>query len=624
MCGISGILKFDGSSPGRDAIRAMADALVHRGPDDDGFYLSKGLAFGFRRLSIIDLSTGSQPIHNEDKTVWVMLNGEIYDFQKIRAVLEGRGHSFHTRSDTEIIVHLYEEYGETFLEHLNGMFSLALWDDKKETLILARDRMGKKPLYYCQTGTTLLFASEIKSLLRHPDCPRNLDPLSLAKYLHFGYIPAPSTIYAGVKKLRPAEYLVYRQGKLSAASYWDMPRDERSGLSFEGAKRELSELLQASVRTRLVSDVPLGIFLSGGIDSATVAAMAASSSSSRVKTFTISFSEKDYDESADARLVARHLDTEHHEESFSPETLLGLLPVMADILDEPLADPSILPTYLLSRFTRGSVTVALGGDGGDEIFGGYPTYYAHRLYERYRRLPGFVRAGIRAAVERLPVSTKYFSFDFKAKRFIRGDGFALSERHARWMSAFLPEEIGPLFTPGFAASVNMDGLYEELNGYAGATVPDPLKKAMYLDAKMYLQDDVLVKVDRASMAVSLEVRAPFLDREVVEFASTLPASWKLNGKTSKYILRETVKKLLPPEVLKKKKQGFALPLSRWFRRELTPLLDKYLDAGRLEKEGIFRPDQIGRLVSGHRNGRQENSKMLWALLVFEMWKERYG
>lgn len=624
MCGISGILNFNGAPPDRGVMRNMADAIVHRGPDDDGFYFSRGLAFGFRRLSIIDLSTGHQPIPNEDKTVWVMLNGEIYDFARIRPELERRGHRFHTRSDTEVIVHLYEEYGEKFLEHLNGMFSLALWDDKKETLILARDRMGKKPLYYCAAGGTLLFASEIKSLLLHPACPRELDHLSLAKYLHFEYIPAPSTIFSGVNKLRPAEYLVCREGRVSVASYWDMPYREQAGLTFTDARRELTRLLQGSVTKRLIADVPLGVFLSGGIDSSTVAAMAVRASSHRVKTFTISFSEKDYDESADARLVARHLNTEHYEESFSPDTLLTLLPTIADILDEPLADPSILPTYLLSRFTRRSVTVALGGDGGDELFAGYPTYYAHRLYDTYRRLPGFFRAAIRVGVHRLPVSTKYFSFDFKAKRFLRGEGCALGERHARWMSAFLPEELRRLFTPGFAASVDWSGLYGELDHYANAPIEDPLRKAMYLDAKMYLQDGVLVKVDRASMAVSLEVRAPFLDREVVEFAASLPASYKLKGGESKYILRKAVEDLLPPAVLRKKKQGFSLPLSRWFRGELTPLLDTCLNPDRIGKEGIFQPAYVSRLVAEHRSGACEHRKTLWALLVFELWKERYG
>ncbi|MHB9156169.1 MAG: asparagine synthetase B family protein, partial [Endomicrobiales bacterium] len=432
-------------------------------------------------------------------------------------------------------------------------------------------------------------------------------------------------IFAGIRKLRPAEYLVCRDNRVTISSYWDIPyADEKSIAPLESQAGELRALLGGAVKKRLVSDVPLGVFLSGGIDSSAVAAFMVKESGTRVRSFNISFSEKDYDEAPDARRVASFLGTEHHEEVFSPETLPRLLPQIADFLDEPLADPSLLPTYLLSRFTRNSVTVALGGDGGDELFAGYPTYLAHRYFGLYAGLPGAIKNAARFAVSRLPVSTGYFSLDFKAKRFLRGDGHPLAGRHARWMSAFLPEELSLLLSPGVYSSLPVKELYAELARYDGAAVKDPVEKAMYLDAKMYLQDDVLAKVDRASMAVSLEVRAPFLDRSVVEFAARLPLDRKLRGLTSKFILRRAVAGLLPPEVIRKKKQGFSLPLSRWFRKELSPLLDRYLNAERLKKEGIFQPEYVRRIVEEHRGGVRDHRKMLWALLIFELWKEHYG
>ncbi|HBU69167.1 MAG TPA: asparagine synthase (glutamine-hydrolyzing) [Elusimicrobia bacterium] len=625
MCGITGIYNFTNRPVDREILCAMADSLRHRGPDDDGYLVKDNIGLGFRRLSIIDLSTGHQPIHNEDSTVWVILNGEIYNFANLRENLLSRGHKFYTKTDTEVIVHLYEDLGESFLEEIDGMFALALWDSRANKLILARDRMGKKPLHYCLLKDKLLFGSEIKALLKHPECPRELDYDSVAKYFHFEYVPAPNSIFRQIKKLLPSEYLVVQNSEIKHKTYWQIPYNEtKLKLSLEDASGELFRLLQNAVRKRLVSDVPLGVFLSGGIDSSTIAALMSASASDEVKSFSISFSDPDYDEGPQALLAARHIGTRHFQEKFSPQTLIDLIPELADFIDEPMADPSIVPTYLLSKFTKQNVTVALGGDGGDELFGGYPTYRAHKLYSCYSALPGFIRKGAAGIVNSLPSGEGYFSLDFKAKRFLRGDGYPADERHARWMSAFLPEELPVLFTPQVAAKTDFSALYSELKHYYGPGTKDPLDAVMYLDQKMYMQDDILVKVDRASMAASLEVRAPLLDKDIVSFAARLPSSFKLKGATTKYLLKRAAGKLLPPGIINRKKQGFALPLTKWIKHDLSGLLDEYLNAGRISGEGIFNPDCVKQLLSEHRAGRKDNRKAVWSLLVFQMWKERFN
>jgi asparagine synthase (glutamine-hydrolysing) len=628
MCGITGVININQEPATKELLKKMTDTLTHRGPDDEGYYLSKNAGFGFRRLSIIDMKSGHQPIHNEDNTVWSMHNGEIYNFRELRKELESDGHKFYTNSDSETIVHAYEKYGLDFVRHIDGMFALAVWDEKNETLVLARDRMGKKPLHYCSVSGKFIFGSEIKALLAHPDCPRELDFLSLAKYLHFEYVPAPSTIFKSIRKLRPAELLVLRNGASTTKKYWDLPYDKpRLDISLDDAATQLRGLLSKAVKKRLVADVPLGIFLSGGVDSSTLTALMAEISGQKVKSFNISFTEQKFDESRDAKFVADLLGTEHYCDRFSPETLIDALPQVFEFLDEPMADPSILPTYLLSMFTRKRVTVALGGDGGDELFGGYPTYLAHKYYYNYARLPGFVRNAARAVINGLPVSSSYFSLDFKLKRFLRGEDRPLPERHMRWMSAFLPEEIAGVFNKATNSALDKTLIYDELDSVRGKTVADPLDLAMYIDSKMYLQDDILVKVDRASMGVSLEVRAPFLDTEIVEFAARLPTSMKLMPKTggyeTKYLLKKAMENTLPRRVLKKKKQGFTVPLAKWFRKELTPLLESYLNEARIEKEGIFDPSYVRRLIDDHRSGRSDNRKPLWTLLVFELWKEKY-
>ncbi|MBN1823330.1 MAG: asparagine synthase (glutamine-hydrolyzing) [Endomicrobiales bacterium] len=625
MCGIAGIYSYKGRyGESRAVIEKMTEALRSRGPDDKGFYEGDRIALGFRRLSIIDLVTGNQPMHNEEKNIWVVFNGEIYNFIELRDELQRKGHEFLTKADTEVIVHCYEEYGEGFVEHLDGMFSIGIYDEKNDRLVLARDRFGKKPLHYAFLDGQLVFASEIKSMLKHPGISREMNTTSLMKYLHFEYVPAPNTIFKGIKKLMPSEMLVCENGRLRSRLYWDIPYGaEKMKVGFDEAASEIRRLLAKAVKKRMISDVPIGVFLSGGIDSSSVAALMAMESGSKVKTFNIAFTNRDYDESGPAEDVALHIGSEHNEQSFSPSTLLDVLPEITDYMDEPFADPSVLPTYLLSKMTREKVTVALGGDGGDEIFGGYPTYNAHRLYDYYSAMPGLIKTAVKGVIESLPVSSGYFGIDFKLKRFISGDGLPDGERHITWMSALKKNEIKELLKAS-QKDVEVDVIYGELAKYAGQSITAKADLPMYIDAKMYLQDDILVKVDRASMAVSLEVRAPFLDKELTEYAARVPIDYKTSLFGTKNILKKAVEDLLPKRIINRSKHGFSVPINVWFRNELKPLISEYLGKERLKKEGIFDADYVSRLVEEHMSRKKEHRKNLWVLLMFQIWKEKYG
>lgn len=621
MCGITGFYSRSGSGDNEQLIRSMTGTLVHRGPDDEGSYVQRGIALGFRRLSIIDLATGHQPMSNEDATVWTVFNGEIYNFRELREELLKKGHRFATASDTEVIVHLYEDEGEYLFRRLDGMFAAAIWDARQQKLTLGRDPMGKKPLHYALTSDGIVFGSEIKALLKHPQVSREIDPVSLSTYIQAEWIPAPDSIYTQIKKLPPAACLVYENGRSSITPYWHMPYEaEKLAISEFEAIQNVRSLLQNAVTKRLISDVPLGVFLSGGIDSSSVAAMMARSGGA-VKSFSIGFDDPQYDESPYARAVARHLGTDHYEHRFNEQTLLDSIEDAVGINDEPFADPSIVPTWILSRFTRQQVTVALGGDGGDELFAGYPTYRAHRLHRWYNLLPPPARSLLSHAVAHMPVGTGYFSVDFKARRFLRGAGYELPERHSRWMSAFLPEELSALLKQHRHEQGRLVAAYHEVvkNGFA-----DPAELPLYLDARHYLADDVLVKVDRASMAVSLEVRAPLLDKELIEFVCRLPYNMKLNGSTGKYLLKKAMTGILPDTILHRKKQGFALPLSRWFRKELAPLTARYFDPHRLSAEGYFDPQEVVRLCKEHECGKADHRKALWTLLAFQIWNEKHG
>lgn len=621
MCGIAGFYSTIGNAGHDQLIRAMTATLTHRGPDDEGYYVQGGAALGFRRLSIIDLKTGHQPMSNEDGTVWTVFNGEIYNFQELRRELIVKGHRFVTASDTEVIVHLYEEEGENLFTRLDGMFAAAIWDTLRRKLILARDPMGKKPLHYARTADGIVFGSEIKALLKHPSVSKAIDTAALATYMQTEWIPAPDTIYSQIRKLPPASMLVYANGECSVTPYWQMPYDApKYDLSESEAADTVRDLLQGAVRKRLISDVPLGVFLSGGIDSSSVAAMMVRCGG-KVQSFSIGFDDPEYDESPYASSVARHLGTDHQVHRFNEQTLLASLEEAVSVSDEPFADPSIVPTYILSRFTRTKVTVALGGDGGDEIFAGYPTYRAHQLHGWYRAIPSAGRSLLSRAVSHMRVGTGYFTADFKARRFMRGAGFDLPERHARWMSAFLPEELGGLMKLPADDTDRLASLYRNAMNLRFA---DPREAPLYLDARHYLADDVLVKVDRASMAVSLEVRAPLLDKVLVEFVCRLPYRMKLKGSCGKYLLKQALRGILPDEIITRRKQGFALPLSRWFRKELKPLTERYLNPARLAAENFFDPEAVSRLCAEHADGKADHRKSLWTLLSFQIWKEKHG
>jgi asparagine synthase (glutamine-hydrolysing) len=603
----------------------MCRAIRHRGPDDEGFHMEPKVALGSRRLSIIDVAGGHQPIGSEDGTIWIVFNGEIYNFLELRSELMERGHRFRTSSDTEAIVHLYEEDGLHFVERLDGMFAFAIWDRSRKRLVLARDRMGKKPLHYALVGPELIFSSELKGLVQHPRVPREISIAALLRYLVHDYVPAPQTIFRGVNKLGPGHMLIYEDGAVQVRQYWDLPAGEGNGeIAEEEAAQHLLRLLEEATRRRLISEVPLGAFLSGGIDSSAVTALMARNMTEPVKTFNISFSEKSFDESNYARRVATHLGTEHHEDVLTPRTVLDLVGRIGELLDEPLADASVLPTYLLSRFTRQHVTVALSGDGGDELFAGYPTYQAHQIARLMNGVPRPVLAGIRSLAERLPVSYGNFSLDFKIKKFLSGLGLPAELRHAAWLGSFEADELQSLLAPEAWQQVETDDVFSDVRGYVRAAGGrDWLGTALYLDAKLYLQDEVLVKVDRASMACSLEVRCPFLDTAVVTFATRLPATSKLRRMTTKYLLKRSLRNLLPADILHRPKKGFGVPLGFWIRGDLRALFREMLDASRLKNQGLFRVEAVERVLSEHLAGRRDHRKRLWNLFVFQMWYDKY-
>ncbi len=634
MCGITGWASLDARVPPsvgcRQLLRSMCNRMTHRGPDSEGLMIDAGVALGMRRLAIIDLATGEQPATNENEQISVVLNGEIYNYRELRADLEKRGHHFRSQSDTEVLPHLYEEYGTKMPEHLNGMFAFALWDAARRRLVLARDPFGEKPLYWGVFDGTLLFASEPKALLVHPLVQPRLNLEVLPQYLAFDYVPAPHSIYEGIHKLPAAHALTLEDGKIDVWQYWHLSyrKDERVPSEEEAAER-VRELLADSVRMRMVADVPLGVLLSGGVDSSAIAALAVRASSAPVKTFSISFAERSFDESRYARGVADYLGTDHHEERLSANLAADLVGEIGSWMDEPLSDPSLVSTYLLSRFTRRHVTVALGGDGGDELFAGYPMYSAHTMARLYMRLPRFVRrAVIETAVNLLPVKTKNLSLDFKARRFINGTRYEDEvARHHVWFGSFAPAEQILLLTDE-ARVASHDGRGMDVYKDARRLLEDcdatsMVERMQYLDTKLYLAEDILTKVDRASMAVSLEVRAPFLDRRIAEYAAGLPTDYKLHGRTSKYILKQAVRPLLPPFVMKRPKKGFGVPVAEWLKKRLRPLARDLLSPARLRRHGLFNADYVARLQQEHERGVANHQKLLWTLLMFELWHEAF-
>lgn len=632
MCGIVGFLTSNPSKiPELKVLREMRDILIHRGPDDEGEYIQsldeKGLFLflGHRRLSIIDLFKGHQPISNEDETIWVIFNGEIYNFKQLRKDLERLGHWFKTDSDTEVIVHSYEEYGEDCFKYFNGMFAISIWNKNNQRLILSRDRFGKKPLYYYFFDDIFIFSSELKAIVIYPGFRRTVDPVSLSKYLFYEFIPSPKTIFKNVKKLPSASYLVLENGRIEIKRYWSpFENKEIRNISEQEVEERIVELLKKSVGRRLISDVPLGVFLSGGIDSSCVAAFAQKEVTGKVKTFSIGFEDPTFDESKYAILTSKFIETEHHQQVMYPKDLMEIIPFIPHLLDEPMADASIIPTFLLSKFTREYVTVALGGDGGDELFAGYPTYLAHKMANYYESIFGFIHPVIKSLGNLLPVSDNNFSFDFKVKKFLSGIGYPDGIRNSIWLGSFTFEEIKEIISKEIYSTFDSNEILEEIYSYEkDYPYQDEITKLQYLDLKLYLQESVLVKVDRASMACSLEVRAPFLDYEIVEFVMSIPSRLKLKNFTTKYILKKALKNFLPKEIIHRPKKGFGIPIAKWIKGPLKDLFQDLLNPEKIKREGFLNPDYVGNLLEEHLNNKKDNRKKLWTLLVWQLWTERY-
>jgi asparagine synthase (glutamine-hydrolysing) len=627
------------------ALHRMSATLHHRGPDGQGIYLhgiqgrsllnpddpvalerARGrVGFAHRRLSIIDLATGGQPMTNEDGSIWVVFNGEIYNFRKLRAELDASGHFFSTRSDTEVLLHLYEQHGEDCARRLNGMFAFALWDERRERILLARDQFGIKPLFYTWNGRRLLFASELKALAVALG-ERQVDYQALHDYLSLNYVPGPRTIYRDIFKLQAGHLLIGDRNGISIRRYWDAPFAEQRSIrarpaSTEELSEELLGRLRRAVRAQMVSDVPLGVFLSGGLDSSTLVALASEVSDQPVRTFSIGFKDPSYSELPEARLVASRFGTDHTDLVLNGDAS-ELVPELVRSFDEPFADSSAIPTYYVSRLARSSVTVALGGDGGDEVFAGYHTYVAAKLAQRYRRLPRIVRRGlVSPLVHLLPSSEAKVSVDYMAKRFVNGAELPEERAHFSWKEIFTEDAKAQLYAD--PRSNETSDSFETFAGhFAQCTQRELLDRLQYVDIKVYLPDDILVKVDRMSMAHSLEVRVPFLDLDVVEFAASLPAAARVKGMTKKYILKQAVKRLLPSQIINGRKRGFNVPLAGWMRRELRDLVHDYLAPATIERQGWFKPEAVTELLRRHQSGAIDYGRNLWALLILGIWTEQ--
>ena len=620
MCGICGDVALHGA-PDADGVRKAARAIAHRGPDAETFFVEGPAALGHRRLSILDLATGDQPMTREGVTL--VFNGEAYDFATLREELRGRGHPFTTRSDTEVVLRAYLEWGENFAEHVQGMFALALWDARTHKLVLARDRLGKKPLYYFVQGGRCIFASELKALAAHGFVPRELDPDALVAYLACEYVPAPQSIYRAIRKLPAAHVGVLDERGFRVRRYWDLPAC--SDVSPANAAEELLSLLDAAVAKRLVADVPLGVFLSGGVDSTAIAALAVRHKKP-LRTFSIGFTEESFDESPWAQLAADRLGTEHLSQKCSGAECLDLLPAAVSQLDEPFADPSFLPTLLLSRFTRKHVTVALAGDGGDELFAGYDPFLAHRPAALFARVPRPLRSLLSSAVHLLPSSSRNMSLDFRLKQFLRGVDAQPSLRHQSWIGSLLPAEIATLLRPELRERATLSVAYREVleDAARSGAQPGSVDEALRFYLTRYLADDILVKADRASMAASLELRAPFLDTAVVEFAARLPWRLKMSPTRTKVLLKRALRGLVPEEILRRPKKGFGIPVAAWIRGPLRPLFEEALSEKALRDGGIFEPAAARALLQTHLENRADLRKPLWTLLMFQLWQKQHA
>lgn len=627
MCGIYGVIDVaQTGSASRDLIERMGAVVTHRGPDDDGTYMERNVAFGMRRLSIIDLAGGHQPISNEDGTVWVVCNGEIYNYRELRTRLEGRGHSFRTQSDTEVLVHLYEDYGIKLVGLLRGMFAFALWDKARSRMILARDRLGKKPLYIRKEAKRLLFASEIKSILQDSSIPRNIDVQALKEYLALGYVPAPRTLFEGIEKVLPGHFIVIEDSRIQECEYWDAQFGAIDAYSEEEWQDIIRDKLLEAVRIRMVSDVPLGAFLSGGIDSSAIVAAMARLTSQPVKTYSIGFEGEDayYNELSYARIVAQRYGTDHHDIIVRPN-VADLLPKLIWYMDEPIADSAFITTYLVAKLAREEVAVILSGVGGDELFGGYRRYLGESLHSYYMKLPSAVRAHwLPWLVNKLPQDrhSRWKNYMRYGAAFVNSADRTASERYLSYITVFTPTALSSLLQPDVLLSDGPGTLTEtdvmaEYLARCGET--DELGQAIYLDLKTSLPDDLLLLTDKMTMAASVECRAPFLDHELVELTARMPSHLKVHGLSMKYLLKKALKPWLPGKILRRPKRGFGAPLGAWLRRDLDTLVQDTLSEPQVKRRGIFRWEAVRALIASHNASQKDCSDHLLALITFEIW-----
>ncbi|MGY8732817.1 MAG: asparagine synthase (glutamine-hydrolyzing) [Pirellulales bacterium] len=630
MCGVCGVVDLNNSPPIRDEeLNAMCRTIEHRGPDGTRTMIRGAVAFGHTRLSIIDTETGWQPISNEDDSIFVILNGEIYNFQSLRKELSEKGHRFLTNSDTEVIVHLYEEDGIDFVKRLDGMFALAIWDEPNNRLVLARDRIGKKPLYFSENAGKISFASETKALNSVQTETKQIDPLALASYLTYGYVPDPLSIFKGISKLPPAHLLVFDENGVKVQRYWELGYTPDSTLTREDAVAETRRLTDQAVTSRLVSDVPLGFFLSGGLDSSVVVGAAAKASTSKLKTFSIGFEEESFSELGYARTIAERFGTEH-EEFVVTSDLVGDLESIVRFADEPFADSSMIPMYYLSRQTRQHVTVALSGDGGDEVFGGYDRYIGLGLAEKYHKLPSLIRKGLIGPLAgMIKESPGKRSNLRRLKRLTYPASDSADQWYMGWMQQFRTETQSAAFTPEFVDAIAGSGGWNDhmsaaFSGLAQSGAKTLAKSAQWVDSTTYLPGDLMVKADRMSMAHGLEVRSPFLDHNLMEFASTIPGEYSISGRSGKQILKRAYEDLIPSEILNRKKAGFTVPVGEWINGPLRDLIRDLLLTPGAEVQKVIRPEFIKMMIDEHAARKQSHAVRLWNLICLETWSKTFG
>ena len=625
MCGIVGFVNAHKKQVAREILERMNAAIIHRGPDEDGFFVKENVALGMRRLSIIDLKSGQQPIFNEDKTKAIVFNGEIYNFQELKKDLESRGHRFYTNSDTEVIVHLYDEYGADCVQHLRGMFAFAIWDERDESLFIARDRVGKKPVLYShQPNGDLIFGSEFKALLTHPSISREVDFAAIDSYFSYLCVPAPQTAFKQIRKLEPAHWLRWKDGKIETKRYWLPDFSNKIKISETEAIEETTRILREATKMRMISEVPLGAFLSGGVDSSIIVALMAQESEKPVKTFSIGFEEQDFSELKYAKRVAEHIGAEYNEFVVRPNAL-EILPTLVEHYGEPYADSSAIPTYYVAKETRKFVTVALNGDGGDESFAGYERYAAMKIAELYHRFPAFAR---KLLIEK-PISL-FSTSEFKksrvrdAKRFLQAASLPRTERYFRWMSTFNRDAKRELYTKDFTETVAVQNPSSFLDEwFAKANGSGILDATLLTDQMTYLPNDLLVKVDIASMANSLEARSPLLDHKVIEFAASLPESLKMQRFETKSLLKKVAAKLVPREVIYRRKMGFGVPIGNWFRGEMKSFVREILLSEKCLNRGIAKRETVEKYVREHTEATRDHTFQIWTLLMLELWFQQF-